>query len=158
MKKIIFLAFSTLILVAACTRKTTTVTAPTTTVEEEEETANLAFLDNKTYLLSDVLAKAKAEKKWVFVDAYATWCAPCKIMEKEVFTQKSVVSMLQKDFIAYKVNTEKNNGSTIALLYEVQALPTLLILDADGKVISKKENALGTSQFISWVSSVVKNK
>ena len=32
----------------------------------------------------DILAKAKAEHKYIFVDCYATWCGPCKYMDKNV--------------------------------------------------------------------------
>jgi thiol:disulfide interchange protein len=31
-----------------------------------------------------VKEKAKAENKYIFVDCYATWCGPCKAMDKEV--------------------------------------------------------------------------
>ena len=39
---------------------------------------------------SEVLAKAKQEKRMVFMDCYTSWCGPCKMMAKEVFTDKSV--------------------------------------------------------------------
>ena len=34
---------------------------------------------------SNTLAKAKAENKIVFVDAYTTWCGPCKMMDAKTF-------------------------------------------------------------------------
>ena len=34
---------------------------------------------------SEVLAAAKEQNKYVFVDAFADWCVPCKWMTKNVF-------------------------------------------------------------------------
>ncbi len=31
---------------------------------------------------SSLLAKAKKDKKLIFLDAYASWCGPCKLMAK----------------------------------------------------------------------------
>ena len=33
-------------------------------------------------------AKAKAEKKLIFMDCYTSWCGPCKYMTEQVFTRK----------------------------------------------------------------------
>ncbi len=38
---------------------------------------------------SKVLKKAKKENKLIFVDCYTSWCGPCKMMAKDVFTQGS---------------------------------------------------------------------
>ena len=39
---------------------------------------------------SDVLAEAKKQNKYIFLDTYAEWCSPCKWMEKNIFTKDSV--------------------------------------------------------------------
>ena len=38
----------------------------------------------------EVLAKAKAEDKLMFVDSYTTWCGPCKKLSKHVFPNEKV--------------------------------------------------------------------
>ena len=39
---------------------------------------------------AEVLATAKKENKLVFVDAFTTWCGPCKWMAKNTFPVKEV--------------------------------------------------------------------
>jgi thiol:disulfide interchange protein len=39
---------------------------------------------------NEILAKAKTENKYIFIDCYTTWCGPCKYMSKNIFTQKEV--------------------------------------------------------------------
>ena len=48
---------------------------------------------------ANTLAKAKAENKIVFVDAYTTWCGPCKKMDAETFPDKMVGDFYNKNFI-----------------------------------------------------------
>ncbi len=79
------------------------------------------------------------------MDVYATWCAPCKLMDKEVFTHSPTADFFNKNFISYKVNIEKNNGETLKLLYEISVLPTLLFLDANGNVLVKQQNSVTIS-------------
>jgi thioredoxin 1 len=149
MKKIIFLC--TLFLIVSCT--TTKKITPTpsddttsdTVVEEATPSTTWAFQNNNSQTLDAVLTKAKAEHKLVFMDAYATWCAPCKLMDKEVFTHSPTADFFNKNFISYKVNIEKNNGETLKLLYDISVLPTLLFLDANGKVLVKQQNSVTIS-------------
>src|SRR5262249_586043 len=54
----------------------------------------------------EVLAKAKAEHRSIFVDCYATWCGPCKAMDKDVYPNLRVGGSLNGRFIAVKMQMD----------------------------------------------------
>ena len=83
----------------------------------------------------EAMAKAKAEDKPLFVDAFAKWCGPCKSMAKNVFTQDEVGKFYNTNFINLKLDMEETDGVTFGHSYPVQAYPTLFFLDGDGKVL-----------------------
>ncbi len=83
----------------------------------------------------EAMAKAKAEDKPLFVDAFAKWCGPCKSMAKNVFTQDEVGKFYNANFINLKLDMEEADGVTFGHKYPVQAYPTLFFLDGDGKVL-----------------------
>lgn len=95
----------------------------------------------KTDKLSDVTDKAKNQGKIIFVDLYATWCQPCKMMDKDVFTDKQIGNLFNENFINLKIDGEKGNGPNIIALYGVTVYPTLLFLDEKGRVLERKEGA-----------------
>ncbi len=78
---------------------------------------------------AEVVAKAKAEKKPIFVDLYATWCGPCKVMARDVFTDKGVGDKFNASFISYKIDAEKGEGLTLAKKYGLKAYPTFIFID-----------------------------
>ena len=85
----------------------------------------------------DVLKKAKAEKKVIFLDAYASWCGPCKLLQKNVFTKKAVGDYYNSKFINVKMDMEKGEGPALAQVYPLEAYPTLLYIDGNGKILRK---------------------
>jgi len=91
--------------------------------------------------LGSALDKARNEGKLVFVDIYTDWCAPCKMMDKDVFTHKEIGEYLNENFVSLKINAEQGNGPNIASLYQVHSYPTLLFLDVDGRVLTRKNGA-----------------
>lgn len=99
---------------------------------------------------SEVLKKAKTENKLIFVDAYATWCGPCKTMSREVFTDDEVGAYFSENFVNYKYDMEKGEGIAFSEKYEVTAYPTLLLIDGDGEVVSRKVGAMEASTFLIW--------
>ena len=85
----------------------------------------------------EALAKAKAENKLIFVDAYAKWCGPCKAMAANVFTQKPAGDFFNANFINIKMDMEEPDGRDFGDTYPVRAYPTLFFIDGNGKLVSR---------------------
>lgn len=95
-----------------------------------------------------VKAKAKAEQKLIFLDAYAEWCGPCKWMAKNVFTNDTVADFYNSKFINTKIDMEKGEGIALAKQYGVSAYPTLLFINAEGELVHRACGAKRTREFV----------
>jgi thioredoxin-related protein len=97
----------------------------------------------------EVLARAKQENKYIFVDCYATWCGPCKMMDKTVFPDKEVGQFINDKFIAVKVQMDKtkddaastkkwySDAQKLESEYSVDAFPTYLFFSPNGEVLHR---------------------
>ncbi|ATN06105.1 disulfide isomerase [Chryseobacterium indologenes] len=102
----------------------------------------------------DILAKAKKEKKLVFVDAYASWCGPCKMMEHNVFTKKSVGDYYNANFINARFDMEKGEGREIAAKFGVRSYPTYLFLNGEGELVSRNTGYMEESLFVAMAQDI----
>jgi len=88
--------------------------------------------------------KARKENKLIFLDAYASWCGPCKQMAREAFTNPQVGSYFNSHFINLKMDMERGEGPRVARQLRVMAYPSLFFMKGDGKVVHRtvgKKNA-----------------
>ncbi|MFT4601070.1 MAG: thioredoxin 1 [Arenicella sp.] len=84
----------------------------------------------------EALTKADKEDKMIFLDAYASWCGPCKIMAKNTFTEAKAGDFFNKNFINYKMDMEKDpNGPRLSRKFNLEAYPSLYFLDKNEKVV-----------------------
>lgn len=96
----------------------------------------------------DVLAQAKKEDKLIFLDAYTTWCGPCKYMSKNIFPDEKVASFFNENFINAKFDMEKGEGLELANQYDVQAYPTLFFINSEGEVAHMALGGHNAEQFL----------
>ena len=97
-----------------------------------------------------ILAKAKKENKLIFLDAYTTWCGPCKLMAKNIFTLKSVGDHYNANFVNAKIDMEKGEGIDIAKKYDVKVFPTYLFIDGNGKLVHRTVGYVPEKEFIQF--------
>ncbi|PHN01315.1 thioredoxin family protein [Flavilitoribacter nigricans] len=96
----------------------------------------------------ETLKLAKEQDKIIFVDAYTTWCGPCKVMSKNVFTQEKVGDFYNENFVNVKIDMEKGEGLLFAKAYGVRAYPTFLFIDSKGNMVHKGLGSQSADKFI----------
>ena len=96
---------------------------------------------------SQIREKAKKENRYIFMDCYATWCAPCKLMSDSIFSKKEVGDVFNKKFINVKVQMDKTakdneeikswyeDAAAIFKEYGVMAVPNFFYFSPEGKLV-----------------------
>ena len=123
------------------------------TNKAQEEGINFSHINFKA-----AKALAKKQNKLIFIDAYTTWCGPCMLMSKTVFTEKAVGDYYNEHYINLKVDMETAEGLALGKKYNVTGYPTFLYVKPDGSLIKKTMGATNSSTFIGYGKSAIKKQ
>lgn len=136
-------------------------------VQGQNEAASKGILFKNDLSWIDAQKKAKAENKYIFVDVSASWCAPCKVMEKEVFVDDSLGIIADWKFISLRaqIDTNRNDNEftkkwyqdskAINEEYKPKSLPTYLFFSPDGKLVHKRAGTIGRNHFKSLLADAI---
>ncbi len=58
--------------------------------------------------MNDALEAQEKEPKKIFADVYTDWCGPCKMMDRNTFTNPDLVEYINTHYYAVKFNAEGN--------------------------------------------------
>ncbi|MEM7373610.1 MAG: thioredoxin fold domain-containing protein [Bacteroidota bacterium] len=98
--------------------------------------------------LSAAKTQATEDGKLIFVDTYASWCGPCKMMARDVFTDPKVADYFNEHFINVKIDTDLSVNYPFLISHEIRSIPDLIFMDASGTVLARKKGFLSSDQFL----------
>ncbi len=106
-------------------------------------------------------SKAVTEHKYIFVDCYASWCGPCKMMDQNIYPVDSIGDLVNQRFIAVKMQLDSSRSDNeevkahytdaheIMMDYIIRAYPTFLFFSPDGKLVHRGVGYKDTVHFVS---------
>jgi thiol:disulfide interchange protein len=94
--------------------------------------SEINFIENSW---GEALKQAAAQNKYIFVDAYATWCGPCKLLKATTFKNNKVAEFYNSNFINVALDMEKGQGPELAAQWGLQAYPTMIVFTPKGKPV-----------------------
>jgi thiol-disulfide isomerase/thioredoxin len=83
----------------------------------------------------DASKQAAQTGKIVLVDFYTTWCGPCKLLDKNTWTDAAVIELLEQKTVALRIDAEKE--ADLSKRYKIAAYPSVLLIKPDGAEIDR---------------------
>lgn len=93
--------------------------------------------------------ESKKERKFYFVDFDASWCVNCRNMDESTYIDQRLAEYMDKNAVAVRMDYSSFDGLEKAQEYNVQALPTMLIISPDGKLLKKLEGFHSAQKILS---------
>ncbi|MDZ4757647.1 MAG: thioredoxin family protein [Bacteroidota bacterium] len=163
MKKILFILPLLAMAISFCSmspdKKVETANTPvTSTTDNSGVGRKITWVDfNEGY------AKAKSEKKIALIDCYTDWCYWCKRLDKDTYTDSSIIGLVNSKYVAIKFNPEKtdvkytidgktyNGMELLSILSNGQSsgYPTTFFINTKGnKMLAPFEGYAGPADFL----------
>jgi len=92
--------------------------------------------------------EAALSDKPVFIDFYADWCGPCKMVSPIV----DEIAEERDDVKVCKVNVDE--APEIAAMFGVQSIPTLVVMK-EGKVAAATMGAMPKASLVQFIDSAI---
>lgn len=116
----------------------------------------------------DAVAKNQENPKMILVDVYTDWCGWCKKMDKDTFTDSTVISFVNEGFYAVKLNAEDTkrtfdfmgkeySEAQMAAAMRVNSYPNFVLIDPSLQNITQIPGYRGPSDFLEALDYMAKN-
>ncbi|GBE54336.1 MAG TPA: thioredoxin family protein [Euryarchaeota archaeon] len=118
---------------------------------------NHTFVGDLTWYNSykEGMSIASQENKPVLVYFWATWCEWCAKLNREVYPDPQVNSILKKKFVLVAINVDDDKEG-IKEKYGVQYPPAEIFVDPEGKVLTKVMGYTPKENFIPVIEEALR--
>ena len=120
---------------------------------------NAYLQEIKWISLEDAVYLQESSPRNIIIDAYTNWCGPCKLLDRNTFSNKDVIDYINENFYAVKFNAEgndvikfkgytfknpnydpakanrRNSSHELSQAFRVNAFPTILFLDKSSNLL-----------------------
>jgi len=140
-------------------------TLPFILLAQNDTSHGINWIEGLTW--EQVKQKAKTENKCIFLDCYATWCGPCKLMDKNVYPDGQVGNIINAQFVSVRVQMDKtdhdneqakiwyNAAQQLSREYGIGGYPSFLFFNSSGKLLHKAIGARNVSDFKALVKDAL---
>ncbi len=101
--------------------------------------------------LDEAKVAAAKENKVIMLHFWASWCRPCKNLDKFVFKNPEVARSLRQDVIAVKVNID--HRPDLAKKYQVTSIPFEVVINSDELQLGKRSSPNTVDAYMQMVRS-----
>ncbi|MGW8315995.1 MAG: thioredoxin family protein [Bacteroidales bacterium] len=120
--------------------------------------AQVQFTEVKTLEeMQEMRQKASDQELMMFVDVYATWCGPCKLMDQQVYTDPKVAEYMNAHFVSVRLDGESEYGRMYAAEQQLQGYPSMFIFSREGEPVSKVIGFTPAEELVSTLETTVEN-
>jgi thiol:disulfide interchange protein DsbD len=106
-----------------------------------------------------VIAQAAEEKRPVILEFSADWCAPCRIMERDVFADPEVIK-LSRNFVMVRADLTRVQPLHDQLMdrYQVRGIPLVVFINSEGKEVERLRivGLVDKAQFVNRLKEFLK--
>jgi thioredoxin-related protein len=92
------------------------------------------------------IQKIKDQNKKGFLHFYTDWCAYCKIMNRQTFSDAKIIAYLNENFVPIRINAEKQRG--VARKYGVNRFPDTWFLSEDSSNLSSQPGFISADMLL----------
>lgn len=99
------------------------------------------------------IARAKRLKRPLLIDFAASWCVPCRLMDRTVWSDESVQKAITNDFVPLRIDMDAKHAPPLIEKFKVEFVPTMLIVDSDEKELAM-EGFVSAEELLAVISKL----